>query len=67
MVKANILKGMKEIAQYIRCSEPTVLKYKRDYPGMPINKVRGEWIGKPSSLEQFLQDIAEGISEKWLS
>ncbi|MFH1036145.1 MAG: hypothetical protein V1806_16710 [Pseudomonadota bacterium] len=66
MVKANILNGMKAISAYVGYSEPTLLKHKRDYPGMPINKVGGEWMGNPVKLELFYQDLAAGETEKWL-
>ena len=65
MVTANILKGMKAISAYVGYSEATLLKHKRDFPGMPINKVGGEWMGNPVKLEQFYQDVAAGETEKW--
>ena len=43
--KANFLKGMKEIADFVGFSEATVLKQKRTYPGMPIRLESGRWIG----------------------
>lgn len=66
MVKANILNGMKEIAGFVGFSEVTVLKHKREYPGMPISKKGGLWIGDPDRLEQFYKDMAAGETGKWL-
>jgi hypothetical protein len=66
MVTANILKGMKAISAYVGYSEATLLKHKREFPAMPINKVGGEWMGNPVKLEQFYQDVAAGETEKWL-
>jgi hypothetical protein len=65
MVTANILKGMKAISSYVGYSEVTLLKHKREFPGMPINKIGGEWMGNPVKLEQFYQDVAAGETEKW--
>ncbi|MFH1034359.1 MAG: hypothetical protein V1806_07620 [Pseudomonadota bacterium] len=66
MVKANILNGMKEITAFVGFSEVTVIKHKREYPGMPISKKGGLWIGDPQRLEQFYKDMAAGETEKWL-
>ncbi|MBI5524653.1 MAG: hypothetical protein HY910_18665 [Desulfarculus sp.] len=66
MVTANILKGMKAICAYVGYSEVTLLKHKREFPAMPINKVGGEWMGNPVKLEQFYQDVAAGDTGKWM-
>jgi len=66
MVKANILNGMKEIAGFVGFSESTVIKHKREYPGMPISKKGGLWIGDPERLEQFYKDMAAGKTGRWL-
>ncbi|MBI5523631.1 MAG: hypothetical protein HY910_13460 [Desulfarculus sp.] len=66
MVTANILKGMKAISSYVGYSEVTLLKHKREFPAMPINKVGGEWMGNPVKLEQFYQDVAAGDTRKWM-
>ena len=66
MVKVNILKGMKEITAFVGYSETTVLKHKREYLGMPISKVSGEWIGNPVTLNLFYQDLAAGQADRWL-
>jgi hypothetical protein len=58
---------MKAIADYLGYSHATVLKHKQSYPGMPINKVNGEWLGNTASLDLFMQDLAEGNTEKWLN
>ncbi|MCE1171625.1 MAG: hypothetical protein LWW84_09920 [Azovibrio sp.] len=65
MVTANILKGMKAISAFVGYSETTLVKHKREYPGMPMNKVGGEWMGDPQRLEQFYQDLAAGEVGKW--
>ncbi|MFH1033813.1 MAG: hypothetical protein V1806_04845 [Pseudomonadota bacterium] len=67
MVKANFLKGMKEIAEFVGFSEATVLKHKRTYPGMPIRQEGGFWIGDPERLEQFYKDMASGKTKKWMN
>ncbi len=41
-------------------------KHKRDYPGMPIRKEGGCWLGDPERLEQFYKDLAAGETERWL-
>ncbi|MFH1059041.1 MAG: hypothetical protein V1797_10265 [Pseudomonadota bacterium] len=64
--KANILKGMKEIAAFVGFSEATVIKHKKAYAGMPIRQEGGLWIGDPERLEQFYKDMAAGETEKWL-
>jgi hypothetical protein len=64
MVRANFLNGMKEIVEYVGFSQPTVLKHKRAYPGMPIRKEGGVWIGDPAKLEGFYRDLAAGKIEK---
>lgn len=64
MVKANFLKGMKEIAAFVGFSEATVLKHKRAYPGMPIRLEGGRWIGDPEKLELFYRDLAGGKIER---
>ncbi|MFH1060704.1 MAG: hypothetical protein V1797_18740 [Pseudomonadota bacterium] len=65
--KANILNGMKEIAQFAGFSEATVVKHKKNYPGMPIRLEGARWIGDPEKLEQFYKDLANGETEKWNS
>lgn len=67
MVKANFLKGMKEIAAFVGFSEATVLKHKRTYPGMPIRQEGGRWIGDPEKLEGFYRDLAAGDTTRWIS
>ena len=64
--KANILKGMKEIAAFVGFSEATVIKHKKTYAAMPIRQEGGLWIGDPVKLEAFYQDLAAGETEKWL-
>jgi hypothetical protein len=66
MVKANFLNGMKNITDFVGFSETTVLKHKRDYPGMPIRKEGGVWIGDPGRLEAFYRDLAVGKSNEWM-
>lgn len=65
MVKAVFLNGMKEITVFVGFSETTVLKHKREYPGMPIRKQGGVWIGDPKKLEAFYRDLAAGERERW--
>lgn len=66
MVKAGVIKGMKAICDFMGLSETTVLGLKRSYPGMPMNKVAGEWWANQSRLEEFNQDLAAGNTEPWL-
>ncbi len=66
MVKATFLKGMKEITAYVGFSEATILKHKRNYPGMPIRLECGRWLGDPEALEQFYKDLAAGRTDGWL-
>lgn len=65
MVRAGFLNGMKEITAFVGFSEATVLKHKRNYPGMPIRLEGNRWIGDPEKLEQFYKDIAAGETKKW--
>jgi hypothetical protein len=65
--KANFLKGMKEIADYVGFSPTTVIKHKKIYPGMPIRQEGWVWIGDPEKLEAFYKDLAAGETEKWLA
>jgi hypothetical protein len=67
MVKAGIIKGMKAICEHVGYSEPTLLKHKREYPGMPMNKLAGEWVANQAQLEKFYQDLAAGKTEGWLN
>ena len=64
--KANFLKGMKEISEFVGFSTATVIKHKKAYAGMPIRQEGGLWIGDPVKLEAFYQDLAAGETEKWL-
>ena len=66
MVRAAFLNGMKEITAFVGFSQATMLKHKRNYPGMPIRLEGGRWIGDPEKLEQFYKDLASGNTEKWL-
>lgn len=66
MVRANFLIGMNDIAAFVGFSESTVLKHKRNYPGMPIRLEGGRYIGDPERLEQFYRDLAAGETSKWL-
>lgn len=66
MVRANFLIGMKEIADFVGFSGATVLKHKRNYPGMPISLEGGRYLGDPERLEQFYRDVAAGDTDKWL-
>lgn len=66
MVRASFLNGMKEITAFVGFSETTLHKHKREYPGMPMRKEGGIWIGDPVRLEQFYRDLAAGETEKWL-
>ncbi len=66
MLKAAFLNGMKEITEFVGFSAATVLKHKRNYPGMPISLESGRWIGDPEKLEAFYKDLAAGRTEKWL-
>jgi len=47
-------------------SEATVVKHKKNYPGMPIRLEGARWIGDPVKLEAFYQDLAAGETDKWL-
>lgn len=60
VTKANFLNGMKEISDFVGFSENTILKHKRCYPGMPICKTGGVWIGDPIKLEEFYRELAIG-------
>lgn len=60
VTKASFLNGMKEITDFVGFSEATVLKHKRNYPGMPIRLEGGRWIGDPDKLERFYKDLAAG-------
>lgn len=62
----GVLRGMKAIADFVGFSPATVLKLQKNYPGMPISKVNGEWLGNLDDLEQFMKDLAAGKTEKWL-
>ena len=64
--KANFLKDMKEIADFVGFSMKTVIKHKKNYPGMPIRQEGSIWIGDPDKLEAFYKDLAAGNTEKWL-
>ncbi|MFZ5587022.1 MAG: hypothetical protein ACOZHQ_13970 [Thermodesulfobacteriota bacterium] len=63
--KANFLKGMKEISEFVGFSSATVIKHKKVYAAMPIRQEGGLWIGDPERLEQFYKDMAAGETEKW--
>lgn len=67
MVEVVSLKGMKAICSFANLSEATLLSYKRQYPGMPMNKVGGLWFGAPDRLEAFFRDLATGDTGKWLA
>lgn len=62
----GVLRGMKAIADFVGFSPATVLKLQKNYPGMPISKVNGEWLGNLEALDQFMKDLAAGKTEKWL-
>ncbi|MFH1058097.1 MAG: hypothetical protein V1797_05360 [Pseudomonadota bacterium] len=64
--KANFLRGMKEISEFVGFGQATVVKHKKNYPGMPIRLEGACWIGDPVKLEAFYQDLAAGETEKWL-
>lgn len=64
VTKACFLNGMKEISNFLGFSESTVLKHKREYPGMPIKKEGGIWIGDPIKLEEFYRNLASDSSRK---
>ena len=66
MVNKAFLNGMKAIVEAVGFSEPTVLRHKREYPGMPINLLGGVWIGDPKALQQFYKDLAAGKTERYL-
>ena len=63
--KANFLKGMKEISNFTGYSEPTLLRMKRRYPKMPMNKPSGihTWIADPEKLDAFFKDLAAGAGQ----
>lgn len=67
MVKAGVIRGMKAISDFTGYSEPTLIRQKQSYPGMPMNKIAGEWLANQEALEQFYRDLAAGRSEIWLA
>jgi hypothetical protein len=56
----GFLQGMKSISEYVGFSERTILKHKRNFPLMPIQKVGGVWVGDPEGLTDFYRSLARG-------
>lgn len=69
VAKANVLRGMKEISDFAGYSEASLLRMKRQYPGMPMNKPRGAhgWLADPDQLNEFFKNLAVGETRRWLT
>jgi hypothetical protein len=67
MVKANFLQGMKAICEFTGFSESTILQHKKAYPGMPVDKMGGVWVGDPDGLNEFYKAKAAGDMGKYLN
>ncbi|KIX14428.1 hypothetical protein [Dethiosulfatarculus sandiegensis] len=59
-VENGFLQGMKSISDYVGFSERTILKHKKSFPLMPIQKVGGVWVGDPEGLTAFYRSLARG-------
>jgi predicted DNA-binding transcriptional regulator AlpA len=57
----DALDGMKEICEYVKRSESTVLKLIRQ-EGFPAKKVLGEWMSSGAAIEKWRQELVEKAS-----
>jgi hypothetical protein len=67
MQKSAHLNGLASVALFTGFSQATVRKHKKLYPGMPINKINGRWVGSPARLTEFYNDLAAGNEKKYVS
>ncbi|WP_156360626.1 hypothetical protein [Dethiosulfatarculus sandiegensis] len=66
MEKSAHLNGLASVALFTGYSQATVRKHKQLYPGMPINKINGRWVGSPERLKAFYNDLAAGEWKKYI-
>ena len=66
--KADILKGMAAIEKFSGYSGGVLIRWKKRYPLMPMNKPEDStlWMADPDKLNQFLKDVATRDTEKCL-
>ena len=50
----DVLTGMKAICDFLRLSEPTVLKYRKEYDDFPVKK-NGSYISSRSQLNTWFR------------
>ena len=63
---ADVLKGMDATEAFTGFSRAILMRWKRDYPLMPMNKRGGIYMADPDAMRQFLKDVANGDTEKYL-
>lgn len=53
-VELDVLRGMKEICDFLRMSDATVLKWMREYDDFPVKK-NGNYISSRNRLNEWYQ------------
>jgi len=57
---ANVLKGMDAIERFSGFNRVILMRMKKEFPVMPMNKRGGIYMADPERLSQFLKDYAAG-------
>jgi len=55
----DMLRGMKEICNFMRMSEATVLKYIKEYDDFPVKK-NGQFISSRTALNEWARKVVGG-------
>lgn len=57
---ANVLKGMDAIERFSGFNRVILMRIKKEFPVMPMNKRGGIYMADPERLSRFLRDYAAG-------
>jgi hypothetical protein len=59
---ANVLKGMDAIERFSGFNRVILMRIKKEFPVMPMNKRGGIYMADPERLSRFLRDYAAGYT-----
>jgi predicted site-specific integrase-resolvase len=61
---SEILRGLKEIAEYLKISSDTAKTYTREF-NLPVIKLpNGRYYAKPGELDKWLDEIGQGNGKR---